>query len=114
MGQHSKVASGDQILQLEPDSRRCSSCLEYVEKQIVSGLRTPQGGSSTTTLALCNVCLSWLRELIAEHETTPTAVRKVPKICTACGHALDSHTPGTMGRAHCTACGTCPGYAGPT
>ena len=115
MGQLSKVASGDQILTLESTApRECSSCRETVEKEIVSGIRGAKGISvATYKLALCNVCLSWLRELIAAHEATPTAVRKVPRICTACGHSIDSHTSGFT-RPHCTACGTCPGFAGPT
>lgn len=118
MGQHSKVASGDQILALEAvqwESKSCSSCREPVEKKIVSGIRNGKTAQAQT-LALCNLCLSALRELISEHESTPTAVRKIPaaSLCTACGHSIDSHTPGTLGRAHCTACGTCPGYAGPT
>lgn len=124
MGQRSRIQSGDQILVLEAvqwASRSCSSCREPVEKKIVSGIRHNGGTAQCQTLSLCNVCLSRLRELISEHEATPTAVRKVPAICTACGHTRDSHyvmigrPPAFAGSSSgCVTCGACPGYAGPT
>lgn len=88
-----KIPERDQILHLIPTARfgskLCSSCREPAECAIESGLTGPSG-ASTVVLALCNVCLSRLRELITAYEHAEPEKRD-PLICLNCQHNQGAH-----------------------
>lgn len=89
----SKIHESNQILRLIPTARfgskLCSSCHASADRAIESGLTGPMG-SSTTVLALCNVCLSRLRELITAYEHAEPEKRS-PVECAACMHGQGTH-----------------------
>lgn len=111
-----RIPERDQILHLIPTTRfgskLCSSCREPAERAIESGLGGASG-ASTVVLALCNVCLSRLRELIATYEHADPPAKRAPAPCSTCHHTQRSHYDAGANVRGCAVqgCG-CPGFEG--